>query len=204
MICKEGIVLAYSGGTDSAFLLQIFRDLLEESPFPFHAVMMSSVFQKKDERSAAEKFAEKRGIPLTILPYDPFQVPEIRNNSKLRCYYCKKLFFTGIRLFADSKGCRTVIDGTNLDDLGEYRPGHRALQEAGVFSPLAENGFSFFEIIANSPLGMYIFRLTGVYLNFLTKSSDMYIYGSYISRIISSPYQFQKIIPAIYFIRISD
>ena len=138
--CQEGIVLGFSGGTDSALLLAVLSLLRRKKMFPAAAVMMYSPFQKESELQEAKILAEQYSVPFTVLHYDPLSIPEI--NSRERRYFCKKHFFSGILAFAAENGMKYVFDGTNTDDFEKYRPGQKAIRELGIRSPLAESGFS--------------------------------------------------------------
>ena len=148
--CQEGIVLGFSGGTDSALLLAVLSLLCQKKKFPLAAAMMYSPFQKESELHEAEMLAEQYSVPFAILHYDPLSIPEIKFNSRERCYFCKKHFFSGILAYAAESGMKYVFDGTNTDDLGKYRPGQKAIRELGIRSPLAESGFSKSDVRAVS------------------------------------------------------
>lgn len=141
-----GIALAFSGGTDSSFLLALLKELKEEKSFPLKAFHMHSLLQTPEELVRAENRAEAAGIELEVFDIKPFEVPEIISNSPLRCFHCKRRIFAEIRKRADSDHLRTIIDGTNADDLRSPRPGLAALKAYQVFSPLAELGFTKAEI----------------------------------------------------------
>ncbi len=126
---KQGICLAFSGGVDSSLLLFLCRNL------NILAVTFKSVFQTGEEIVLTQEFCKKYGVKQEIIEYFPLENPYIVNNPKDRCYHCKKAIFTGIN---DIAGQRTVIDGTNFDDLNVYRPGLNALKECGVVSPFAK------------------------------------------------------------------
>lgn len=144
--CKDGIVLGFSGGVDSSLLLAVLSLLRKEQDFPAAAVMMRSSFQSDSECQEAENLAKQYSIPFVQLCYEPLSIPEIKNNCRERCYFCKKYFFTKIFSFAEAENMKHILDGTNSDDLKKYRPGLRAIRELGVHSPLAESGFSKEEI----------------------------------------------------------
>ena len=148
--CQEGIVLGFSGGTDSALLLAVLSLLRRKKMFQAAAVMMYSPFQKESELQEAKILAEQYSVPFTVRHYDPLSIPEIRFNSRERCYFCKKHFFSGILAFAAENGMKYVFDGTNIDDFEKYRPGQKAIRELGIRSPLAESGFSKSDVRAVS------------------------------------------------------
>lgn len=141
-----GITLAFSGGTDSSFLLFALKKLREEQPFALKAVMMQTIFQPQDEPAEAKEIAAELGLDLEILHCDPLSLPELRTNPPDRCYWCKRHIFGEILKYSGAHGIRTLMDGTQADDRHSYRPGRKALRELGVVSPLAELGFTKAEI----------------------------------------------------------
>ncbi len=137
---EQGICLAFSGGVDSALLLYLCKDL------NLFAVTAESVFQTNDEIKFTKDFCEKYGIKHKVIPFNPLEDKEISTNPKDRCYRCKKKIFTLIKQEAEKNGFKNVLDGTNYDDLGVYRPGLKALEELGVISPFAKVGITKQEI----------------------------------------------------------
>lgn len=135
------LALAFSGGVDSSLLMAACR----EAGVDYLAVTVESVFQSESERADARIQAEKG--PWLRIPLDVLSVEGVRANPSDRCYLCKRAIFKSIFAHADG---RTVIDGTNYDDLGDFRPGIRALRELGVLSPLMELGWTKPEIRAIS------------------------------------------------------
>ncbi|MBP3404031.1 MAG: ATP-dependent sacrificial sulfur transferase LarE [Alphaproteobacteria bacterium] len=145
-LCSAGIALAFSGGTDSTLLLAVLHDLYNERPFPAAAFYAQSVFQKKTDISDVHSLCILYNTELIPFQTDPLSLPAVKNNRSDRCYWCKKDIFSRLINIAREKGLKTVIDGTNADDLNVYRPGLKALKELGVLSPLAELGISKKEI----------------------------------------------------------
>jgi uncharacterized protein len=136
-------VIAFSGGVDSAFLLFAASEALGENAA---AVTVSSVFTPAREIAEAREFCGRYGIRGEIIRAEPLEDEVIAGNPPDRCYYCKKKIFTLIKDYAGKGGFSAVAEASNTDDDSDYRPGHRAIAELGVKSPLRECGFSKAEI----------------------------------------------------------
>lgn len=135
-LADGGLCVAFSGGVDSALLLKAACEVSEN----VLAVTVRSMFHAPRESAEAEQLARSFGARYHLLELD---LPDtVLQNPLDRCYLCKRAVFAGIRECAAAHGIATVLDGTNADDLNEYRPGLKALAELGVKSPLAELGFS--------------------------------------------------------------
>lgn len=139
------VVLAFSGGVDSTFLLKAGREALGDN---LKAVTILSPYIPKWEVEEARELADELGVDYQIIE-TPI-IDEIRYNPEDRCYLCKKAVFTKIIDIAKIEGYNYVIDGTNIDDMGDYRPGLKALRELEVKSPLLDCGLGKKDIRAFS------------------------------------------------------
>lgn len=139
------VVLAFSGGVDSTFLLKAGREALGDN---LKAVTILSPYIPKWEVEEARELADELGVDYQIIE-TPI-IDEIRYNPEDRCYLCKKAVFTKIIDIAKIEGYNYVIDGTNIDDMGDYRPGLKALRELEVKSPLFDCGLGKKDIRAFS------------------------------------------------------
>lgn len=144
---KQGkVAVAFSGGTDSAFLLDTAKKTLGKENVL--ALTVISDFLPKRDLKDIENYLSETGINYTYIYMDYGKVPGIRENGKDRCYFCKKEMFRKMKEEAVRHGIEYLADGTNADDLEEYRPGLRAKKEEGIGSPLSEAGLSKKEIRA--------------------------------------------------------
>lgn len=124
--------LAFSGGTDSAYLMYAAKTYAED----VRAYYLNSPFQPEFELNDALRLSNELGVELKVINADLNGKMNILKNSSLRCYYCKKNLFEILIKTAKADGYDIIIDGTNASDLEADRPGMRALKEAGVLSPL--------------------------------------------------------------------
>ena len=134
--------VAFSGGVDSTFLCKTAKDVLGDRAI---AITVVSPYIPKWEIEEAIALAKEIGIRHQLLKA-PVILEEIKFNPVDRCYICKNFVFTNIKEFAEKAGYSFVMDGTNADDLKDYRPGLRALKELEIKSPLLELGINKAEI----------------------------------------------------------
>ncbi|MBN2414701.1 ATP-dependent sacrificial sulfur transferase LarE [bacterium] len=138
--------VAFSGGADSTFLLLTAVEVLgPDNVLPLTAV---TPFVPSREIDRAERVSEAAGRKCLLLEMDLLAEPVIAGNPPDRCYHCKKAIFSRISAAARAQGFAAVLEGSNTDDLDDYRPGMRALTELGIESPLKTAGFSKREIRA--------------------------------------------------------
>lgn len=126
------LALAFSGGTDSAYLLYAALTC----GCDVRAYCAQSAFQPTFEREDALHLARQLGAELRLVPVDPLSDAAIRANPADRCYHCKRAVFSALTAAARAEGYETMIDGTNASDDAGDRPGMRALGELNILSPL--------------------------------------------------------------------
>lgn len=137
------MAVAFSGGVDSTFLLQVAHNVLGEQVI---AVTAASCSFPKRELKEAENFCRQNGIRHVVCQSEELDIEGFRQNPKNRCYLCKHELFEKIWAIAEEYGIAAVAEGSNTDDNGDYRPGLIAVQELGVKSPLREAKLSKAEI----------------------------------------------------------
>jgi uncharacterized protein len=143
----RSVLVAYSGGTDSTFLLKVASNILGDRTI---AVTASSATYPPGELQEARHNAEIIGIKHLIVSTNEFDDPNFTSNTPDRCYYCKKELFTKLFELAQQHSLNYVIDGSTCDDEKDFRPGTRAAVEFRVRSPLKDAGFTKEEIRAHS------------------------------------------------------
>jgi uncharacterized protein len=144
------LLVAYSGGVDSALLLKVALDTL--GPHRVLAVLGDSESLAHREREQAQELAVQLGAPLRVLRTRELENPDYARNPGNRCYFCKSELFDRMLDLARAEGFDAVADGSNRDDLGDFRPGRKAGAERGVRSPLVEAGLGKREVRALSRL----------------------------------------------------
>jgi uncharacterized protein len=139
--------VAFSAGVDSTFLLHVAHGVLGDRVVAVTARSRSFPAREIDEAAA---FCRAEGVRHVILDSEELDVPGFADNPPDRCYHCKKALFGKLTAFARENGLAAVLEGSNRDDDGDYRPGRRAIRELGILSPLHDVGLSKAEIRALS------------------------------------------------------
>ena len=137
------LAVAFSGGVDSTLLVYAAHEALGDKALAITA--RSSTFPDR-ERNEAIDFCKEHGIRHRILDSEELDIAGFRENPENRCYFCKKELFTKIKELAAANGCEFVAEGSNMDDLSDYRPGLQAVEELQVTSPLRTAGLTKQEI----------------------------------------------------------
>lgn len=133
LINLRSAVVAFSGGVDSTFLLKVAHDILGDNVL---AVTAASSTYPKRELNEAKRYAEDMGVKHMIIQSEELDIKGYAKNPINRCYYCKKELFSKLKDIAAKNNIMYVLDGANLDDTGDYRPGMEAAKELGIISPL--------------------------------------------------------------------
>ncbi len=135
--------VAFSSGVDSTFLLKVAREVLGDKVIAITAT--SGLFPLRETDETVD-FCKVNGIPQILFPAEEMKVEGFKENPIDRCYLCKRSLFTKIRDLTAERGLAVVMEGSNMDDDDDYRPGCRAILELGIKSPLKEAELSKAEI----------------------------------------------------------
>ena len=133
------LLVAYSGGVDSAFLAYEAYRVLGDKML---AVIAESPSLAREHLRDAIAFAEEHRIPLEVVSTGEMENPEYVRNDSQRCFHCKDELFTVMERFRDERGFAAIAYGVNVDDQGDYRPGQNAARQHGVAAPLLEVGLT--------------------------------------------------------------
>lgn len=142
---QPSAIVAFSGGVDSALLCAAAYAALGDRML---AVTIHSPVESSESIETAKAFAAQVGFKHRVIGYNDLENPAFVANPPDRCYVCKKARFESLLEFAKREGFATLVEGTNADDVNDYRPGRKAVLELGIQSPLMELGFSKSEIRA--------------------------------------------------------
>ena len=140
---KDKVFVALSGGVDSALVAYAAFQKLGSSAI---AVTADYKTLSKEELDSAKKICSEIGIQQILLDYDELENTQFIKNDSNRCFYCRMELGTHLLELAKLHDVKTIVDGTNIDDLGEYRPGIEALKKNGIKNPLVETGFTKKEV----------------------------------------------------------
>ncbi len=133
------LLIAYSGGIDSAYLAYVSQRVLGDNML---AVLADSPSLARAQMRDAQAFAEENAIPLQVIETAEMERAEYRRNDSMRCFHCKDELFTEMEAFASENGYTHVAYGVNVDDQGDFRPGQKAAKRHGVVAPLLDAGMT--------------------------------------------------------------
>lgn len=137
------VAVAFSGGVDSTLLLRVARDAVGGNLMAITAV---SDTLPAAELAGAEALARAMQVEHVLIPTDEVDDPDFKANTPDRCYFCRRIVFKALTDYANERGFKWLLDGSNADDLQDHRPGRRAAGEHGVRSPLQQVGLTKEEI----------------------------------------------------------
>ena len=143
----QTVAVAFSGGVDSTLLAKVAHDVLGDAMM---AVTANLRAVPRTEFNDAHAWCLEQGIEQVVVSLDELEIPGYAQNPKDRCYLCKREVFSQLMEEARKRGIAHVVDGSNVDDMGDYRPGMRALTELGIGSPLRDAGLTKADIRALS------------------------------------------------------
>lgn len=146
------LMVAYSGGVDSAFLAATAHRVLGSRML---AVLADSASLARRDMEQASAFALSLGMPLRVILTEELDRPEYQRNDANRCFHCKAELFTGMEALGEQLGFKNIAYGMNADDTKDFRPGQRAAQEHEVLAPLADVGLTKLEVRALSKAAGY-------------------------------------------------
>jgi len=130
-----GVLVAFSGGVDSTFLLKTAHEVLGKNVL---AVIASSETYPQREKEEALSLAQKFNIRYKVIETKELESSDFANNPPQRCYFCKKELFSKLKDIAETEGIPYILDGSNYEDTADFRPGTKAAEELGIRSPLKE------------------------------------------------------------------
>jgi len=136
---KNRVFIALSGGVDSALVAFAAFQKLGDS-----AIAVTANYQTlaKEEMDSAKKICSEIGIKHVLVNYNELENEDFIRNDKNRCFFCRSELVNHLNTLAKQHNVETIVDGTNLDDLGDYRPGIKAMKDGGIQSPLVDVGFT--------------------------------------------------------------
>jgi len=138
-----GLIVAYSGGVDSAFLAWIAHDVLGEAMI---AVIADSTSLARTHLDDALAFAREYGIPLDVVETHELEKPDYVRNDSMRCFHCKDELFNVLEQYRQTRVFESIAYGVNVDDQGDFRPGQQAARDHHVLAPLLDAGLTKAEV----------------------------------------------------------
>ncbi|MFH1943866.1 MAG: ATP-dependent sacrificial sulfur transferase LarE [bacterium] len=139
----ESILIAFSGGVDSTYLIAVSKEILGDDVL---AVTARSETYPTREYEQAKSIAERLKVKQLTISTKELEYPNFASNPTNRCYFCKKELFTKLKEIGEKHLFKNIADGSNADDVHDFRPGMQALKELGIRSPLKEAGLTKEEI----------------------------------------------------------
>jgi uncharacterized protein len=140
---RPGLIVAYSGGVDSAFLAWVAHEVLGDA---MRAVIADSASLARTQLEEALGFAREHKIPIEVVQTRELENPDYVRNDSSRCFHCKDELFTVLEGYREGRGLNAIAYGVNSDDQGDFRPGQQAAREHHVLAPLLEAGLTKAEI----------------------------------------------------------
>jgi uncharacterized protein len=129
------VAIAFSGGVDSTFLAKVCEDVLGDKAIVVTAT--SSTYPQREFKES-KQLATDIGIKQIVIESEETEIEGFSSNPPNRCYYCKHELFSKVKKVADENNIKYILDGSNYDDIGDFRPGMHAAKELGVISPLKQ------------------------------------------------------------------
>ena len=139
----ESVVVAFSGGVDSTLLARAAKDALGDRAV---LVTADSETYPAGELAEAQTLAALIGLRHVVVRTEELTNPEYAKNDASRCFFCKEELFTRLQPVAEREGCRALVYGANVDDLGDHRPGMQSARQRGVHAPMIDAGLTKPEI----------------------------------------------------------
>jgi uncharacterized protein len=134
----DSVIVAFSGGVDSTFLVKVAHDVLKDQAI---ALMTVSPTTPEEDMNMAKELANSIGMRFICIGHNELNIPGYAENPINRCYFCKDSLYIICQSEAKRLGCRFIVDGVNVDDLQDHRPGLKAATEHSIRHPLVEAGF---------------------------------------------------------------